>query len=92
MTDFNDRRLEPDASGGSSGPSRALIGFLVVAGLFALFFLQNGGDVKVQFLMFEKTTTVRISIIVAVLFGILLDRLFSMFWRHRKAKKRARKG
>lgn len=83
MTDQQPRSAES----GRNGPSAALIGFVVVAALFVLFFLQNGGDVKIQFLTFKEETTVRWSIIVAVVLGVLLDRLFGIWWRRRQRKK-----
>ena len=72
------------AAGGRSGPSPALIGFGVVLLLGIIFFLQNGNRTEIDFLFFENNTTVRFSIIIAIVIGILLDRLFSIWWRRRK--------
>ncbi len=77
------------ASSGSSGPSPALIGLAVVIGLCIVFFLQNGETVRIDFLFFERKTTIRFSIIVAFALGILADRLFAIWWRRRKQSKNA---
>jgi uncharacterized integral membrane protein len=74
------------AAGGKSGPNVALIGAAVVAALGAIFFFQNGELTTVDFLVFEARTTIRWSILMAVVLGIVLDRLFTMWWR-RRAKK-----
>jgi hypothetical protein len=35
-------------------------------------------------LIFEKTTTKRFSILMAIVLGVLLDRLFTIWWRRRR--------
>lgn len=72
------------AASGRSGPSPALIGFGVVLLLGIIFFFQNGDRTEIDFLFFENRTTVRFSIIIAIVIGVLLDRLFSIYWRRRK--------
>ena len=72
---------------GRSGPGPALIGLAVLIGLGAAFFLQNGKRTEIYFLVFHKTTTIRWSIIVAILIGVAIDRIFGVWWsRRRKAK------
>ena len=73
-----------DAAGGSNGPSATLIGFAILVVLFVVFFLQNSETLSIDFLFFEKKTTVRWSLLVAVVLGILIDRIFTMWWRRRK--------
>ncbi len=51
-----------------------------------MFFFQNGELVSIDFLFVEKRTTIRWSILMAVVLGILLDRLVSIWWRRRKRK------
>ncbi|MCU1359442.1 MAG: hypothetical protein JWN99_731, partial [Ilumatobacteraceae bacterium] len=51
------------------------------------FFLQNGERTSIDFLFFEKTTTKRWSILMSIVFGVVLDRLLSFWWRRRKNKK-----
>ncbi len=85
MTD--EQPIPGNVSQGRSGPSIVLILFLVVIGLAAVFFLQNSEPVAIDFLVFEKVTTIRWSILMAVALGILLDRIFSIWWRRRGNKK-----
>lgn len=77
------------AESGSSGPSVALIAFGIVAILAVVFFLQNGEHTSIDFLVFEKDTTKRWSILMSVVFGVVLDRLFSFWWRRRKRRQNA---
>ncbi|MGB8860578.1 MAG: hypothetical protein WCC60_15060 [Ilumatobacteraceae bacterium] len=91
MTTSNDNDLprgapHPTASG-TSGPSIAFIALAVVAGLAVIFFLQNSEPVFIDFWVFEKKTTIRWSILMSVLLGVLLDRIVSIAWR-RRAKNR----
>jgi len=85
MTD--EQPIPGDVSRGRSGPSIVLIIFLVLIGLAAVFFLQNSERVSIDFLVFEKETTIRWSILMAVVLGILIDRIFSIWWRRRSNKK-----
>ena len=71
-------------SKGRSGPSILLIFFLVVIALAAVFFLQNGESTSIDFLVFEKVTTIRWSLLMATALGILLDRTLSIWWHRRK--------
>lgn len=75
----------PVASG-RNGPNVTLIGAAIVAALFIIFFLQNGEHTRIDFLVFEKRTTIRWSLLVAVLLGIVIDRAFSMWWRRRRGR------
>ncbi len=79
--DHND---DTPVASGSKGPSVTLIGLGVVIILFVVFFLQNSEHVSIDFLFFEKRTTIRWSLLVAVVLGILVDRGFSTWWRRRK--------
>ncbi len=72
------------ANPGRKGPGPQLIALVVIAALAAIFFLQNGERTTVDFLVFESRTTIRWSIMMAVILGIVLDRLFSIWWRRRK--------
>lgn len=91
MTMSNDNDLQrsgdnPTASG-SSGPSVALIAGLVVVALAVIFFLQNSEMVIIDFWIFEKKTTIRWSILMSIVLGVVLDRLVSIWWRRRRSKK-----
>lgn len=88
MMDDNDRRMRSDpgasASAGRNGISPALIGFIVVAVIAVVFILQNRERRQIDFLFFEVTTRVWTSLAVSVALGVLLDRLFSSWWRRRR--------
>lgn len=84
---MTDQQIPGEVSTGRSGPSLTLILFLIVIGLATVFFLQNSEQVALDFLVFEKVTTIRWSILMAVVLGILLDRVFSIWWRRRGNKK-----
>jgi uncharacterized integral membrane protein len=77
---------DTNAESGRSGPSAALVVFGVIAVLAVIFFLQNSEPTFIDFLVFEKKTTIRWSILMAIVFGVLLDRLFSIWWRRRRKK------
>ncbi|HEY7627712.1 MAG TPA: hypothetical protein VH761_11615 [Ilumatobacteraceae bacterium] len=68
------------------GPSATLIGLAVVIVLFVVFFLQNSEQTSIDFLFFEKNTTIRWSLLVAVLLGIVADRIFTIWWRRRRRR------
>jgi len=75
------------AASGYGGPSIAFIMLAVIALLALVFFLQNSETVVIDFLIFEKRTTIRWSILMAIVLGILLDRIFTIGWRRRKKRK-----
>ena len=76
------------SKGRHNGPSIVLIFFLIVIGLAVVFFLQNSTPVDLEFLFFkQKKTTVRWSLLMAVVLGILIDRAFSIWWHRRGNKK-----
>jgi uncharacterized integral membrane protein len=74
------------AAAGRNGPSITLIGLGVVIVLFVVFFLQNSEQLSIDFLFFEKRTTIRWSLLIAVVLGVLLDRIFTMWWRRRRKR------
>ena len=82
----NTNEVQRDASSGRSGPSVTLIALAVVVVLFVVFFLQNSEHLKIDFLFFEKDTTIRWSLLVAVVLGVLFDRIFTIWWRRRKRR------
>ena len=76
-----------EVAAGRNGPSATLIGLAIVVALFVVFFLQNSEPSTIDFLFFEKRTTIRWSLLVAVLLGVLADRIFTMWWRRRRQRK-----
>jgi uncharacterized integral membrane protein len=81
--------VQRDAASGRNGPSVTLIGLGLVVVLFVVFFLQNSEQVIIDFLIFEKKTTIRWSLLVAVVLGILFDRVFAIWWRRRRRRNSA---
>jgi uncharacterized integral membrane protein len=77
---------ERQVAAGRNGPSVTLIGLGIVIALLVIFFLQNGEKLSIDFLFFEKRTTIRWSIVVAMVLGILADRSFSIWWRRRRRR------
>ena len=75
-----------EAASGSKGPNITLIGFGILVVLFVVFFLQNSETLSIDFLVFEKKTTIRWSLLIAVVLGILIDRIFAMWWRRRRKR------
>ena len=88
VENVNDSNESPRQSAGScrSGPSPALIGVLIAIALIVVFFFQNGEHQQIDFLFFEKNTTIRWSLLIAVLLGVALDRVFTMWWRRRRKR------
>ena len=74
------------AKSGRNGPSVALVVALVLVGVAVVWFLQNGEEVEITFLFGTWHTTVRWAILIAILVGVLLDRLVSYGLRRRKRK------
>jgi uncharacterized integral membrane protein len=90
MNRANDDLTRPNdmqAESGSNGPNIAIIAFGIIAILAIIFFLQNGERTSIDFWVFEKTTTKRWSILMSILLGVVLDRLFAFWWRRRRRKK-----
>ncbi|MFN8022658.1 MAG: hypothetical protein U0Q03_14115 [Acidimicrobiales bacterium] len=78
-------RTSPKA--GSNGVSPSLIGFVIVGVLAAVFFFQNGDRTDIDLWVFDWNTTVRWSIVVSIFLGVVLDRLFTLWWRRRRRAK-----
>ena len=84
---FDHENGPQSAASGREGPNLALIGLGVVVVLFLVFFLQNSRELRIDFLFFQRTTTVRWSLLIAVLLGVAIDRVATMWWRRRKRDK-----
>ncbi len=89
--DKGERRLarsnETNAASGGNGVSPSLIGFVLVAVLATIFFFQNGDRININLWLFDWDTTIRWSLLMAMVLGALLDRLFGMWWRRRGKRK-----
>lgn len=70
-------------SNGRRGPSIALIAFLLVAAYGLGFFFRNSMETEVDYVFGEADTTLRWALLLAVVMGIVLDRLVTSWWRRR---------
>ena len=79
------------AESGTSGPPFKLIVLLIVVVALAVFFLQNGDDVPIQFLWIDARWPMWSVIGVSVIAGVIIDRLGTWQWRRaRRRKERAK--
>lgn len=69
---------------GRSGLSPMLIAFVVVGVVALVFVLQNGTSTETNFLMLEFETPLWVLLAITIAVGVLLDRLFSLWWRRRR--------
>jgi len=87
---MNNRRLDdvPDGEFGDDGgrPPVALILAAVIGALTVIFIVQNSDTVQTDFLFFSVETRQWVAIVVAVVLGVILDRLFGIWWRRTRNK------
>ena len=83
-------RKHQSAESGNGGISPALIATAVVVTILAIFFAKNGDVTPIDFVVFEKNTTLRWLILMAILLGVVLDRAVSIWWRRRRRSRAAR--
>lgn len=67
--------------------SGALIAWIVVAVLILLFVFQNTDSTNVSFTLFDFDAPVWIVVLIAVVLGVVLDRIGSYLWARRKNAK-----
>ena len=67
-----------------SGISPALIALAVVVALALVFVIQNTEQAPVQLLFWERQMSVWVAIAIAIVIGVVLDRLVSTWWRRRR--------
>jgi uncharacterized integral membrane protein len=72
--------------GRGDGISPTLVGLVVLAVASVIFIVQNSDRSKVRFLFISVTTRVWVGVVVAIALGVVLDRLFSIWWRRRKER------
>ena len=75
------------ARSGRGGPSAGLIGTVVFGIIVLIFAIGNGDETRINFLFFKWDTTVRFAILIAVVLGIVLDRMFNFGIKRRKKRK-----
>jgi len=79
----NQRSERNEAASGRDLNGR-LIALLVVVVVVVLLILANGEETQIDFMFFEWETTVRWAFFIAVILGVILDRLAMWLWRRRK--------
>jgi uncharacterized integral membrane protein len=67
-----------------TGISPALIAALVVVAGAIVFIVQNTERAQIQFLFVERRMAVWVAIAIAIVVGVILDRLLSAWWRRRR--------
>lgn len=68
------------------GPSGVLIGLIVVVVVALIFIFQNSDRATIQFLFFEGEFRVWVAIALAIVLGILIDRLIILWWRRSRRR------
>lgn len=77
-------RKHQSPEGGTGGVSPVLIAAAVIVAILAIFFVKNGDTTSIDFVVFDKVTTLRWLILMAILLGAVLDRMVSIWWRRRR--------
>jgi uncharacterized integral membrane protein len=82
--DRRSRDAVPEPSRG--GPPVGLIAFIALAAFTVVFILQNRERAQIDFLFVEVNSRQWVTILVSIAIGVVLDRLFLMWWRRRRKK------
>ena len=67
-----------------SSLSPTLIALVVIAVLAIVFVLQNGTSTEIDYLGLHFKAPLWVVLALAIAVGIVLDRLFSLWWRRRR--------
>jgi hypothetical protein len=65
-----------------------LIILVVIAAAAITFIAQNSDKATIQFLFIEVTTRIWVGFLITLALGVVLDRLFAMWWKRRKQQQR----
>lgn len=85
--DPNDELMSSgEFKGRGNGVSPTLIGLVLLAVATVIFIVQNSDRSKVRFLFFTVTTRVWVGVLVAIALGVVLDRVFAVWWRRRRER------
>ena len=82
-SDFDDQ----PSRNGRNGPGLFLILTIVVAVITAVFVAQNRDQIEIKFLFFDFSSRIWTAIAMAIVLGILLDRLVIGWWRRARKRK-----
>jgi uncharacterized integral membrane protein len=61
-----------------------LVILVVIVVATATFIIQNSDKATIRFLFISVTTRIWAGFLIALALGVLLDRLFTMWWKRRK--------
>ncbi|MET0146907.1 MAG: LapA family protein [Ilumatobacteraceae bacterium] len=86
MHDGERREDDGDVVHTSSGPSVALIAFVVLGVAGIVFILQNSDSAKLDFLFIGVEWPVWVALAITLGLGVLLDRLVLFWWRRRRRR------
>jgi hypothetical protein len=62
----------------------ALVVLVVIVAVAVTFIAQNSDKATIRLLFISVTTRIWAGFLIALALGVLLDRLFSMWWRRRQ--------
>jgi uncharacterized integral membrane protein len=63
-----------------------LVILVVLVVVAAIFIIQNSDKATIRFLFISVTTRIWAGFLIALALGVVLDRLFSMWWRRRQQR------
>jgi uncharacterized integral membrane protein len=63
-----------------------LVILVVLVVVTAIFIIQNSDKATIRFLFISVTTRIWAGFLIALALGVVLDRLFSMWWRRRQQR------
>ena len=81
MNKYDDQRQSPQEK--SPTPWR-LITFVAIGVVTLIFILQNRERTSIDFLVVELRARTWVALLIAVALGVVLDRLFTGWWRRRR--------
>jgi len=81
MHEEHDGDLHPEEKRSRTTTLVVLVVLVVVA---AIFIIQNSDKATIRFLFISVTTRIWAGFLIALALGVLLDRLFSMWWQRRQ--------
>jgi uncharacterized integral membrane protein len=81
MHEQRDADLHPEEQRSRTATFVILVVLVVVA---AIFVIQNSDKATIRFLFISITTRIWAGFLIALALGVLLDRLFTMWWRRRQ--------
>jgi len=84
----NEEFDEQPGARGRNGPGLFLLLTILVAAVTAIFVAQNRERTQIEFLFFDFSSRIWTAIAIAIVLGILLDRLFLAFWRRARKNKK----